>query len=229
MKQCEEICETARRPKIRKRVHAHCKSQLHQISQASRNFFNYHHSSIVRHSTAPSYPSIENSSVLSHGLFQCLVPLLVHLPLLFQHAKLLLLVLVDDLDLGDGLVLADAANAEVITAAADVEVITAAAGGWYACPLLLRRCLLAGDSFSLLLSFLLFSLLDTSSLSLRLGTLTSRSRRASDDAADVDLDDRSLLFSLTLRIGEGDSRRRLSGESAAGVAARGRRPGSSGR
>jgi hypothetical protein len=55
----------------------------------------------------------------------------VHLPLLFQHAKLLLLVLVDNLDLGDGLVLAAAANAEVITAAA-------AAGGKYACPLLCR-------------------------------------------------------------------------------------------
>jgi hypothetical protein len=52
----------------------------------------------------------------------------VHLPLLFQHEKLLLLVLVDDLDLGDGLALAAAANAEVITAAADAEVITAAAG-----------------------------------------------------------------------------------------------------
>ncbi|MFN9900577.1 MAG: hypothetical protein ACK55Z_17700, partial [bacterium] len=61
-----------------------------------------------------------------------------------------------------------------------------------------------------------------SSFPLRLGTLTSRSRRASDDAADVDLDDRSLLFSLTLRIGEGDSHRRLSGGSAVGAAAQGR-------
>jgi hypothetical protein len=65
--------------------------------------------------------------------------------------------------------------------------------------------------------------MDTSSLSLRLGTLTSRCSCASDDAADVDLDDGSFAlfsFSLSLRIGEGESRRRLSGESAAGVAAR---------
>jgi hypothetical protein len=53
----------------------------------------------------------------------------VHLPLLFQHAKLLLLLLVDDLDLGDGLVLAAAANVEVITAAANGDDITAAAAG----------------------------------------------------------------------------------------------------
>jgi hypothetical protein len=84
---------------------------------------------------------------------------------------------------------------------------------------------LAGDSSSFLftdLSTLLFSLLDLSSLSLLLDTLLSRGRLAVDDAADVDLDGGSLLLSLTLRIGDGDSRRRLSGESAAGVAARGR-------
>ena len=84
---------------------------------------------------------------------------------------------------------------------------------------------LAGDSFSLLftdLSILLFSLLDLSSLSLRLDTLLSRGRLAVDDAADVDLDGGSLFLSLTLQIGEGDSCRRLSSESAAGVAARGR-------
>jgi hypothetical protein len=84
---------------------------------------------------------------------------------------------------------------------------------------------LAGDSFSFLftdLSILLFSLLDLSSLSLGLDTLLSRGRLTVDDAADVDLDGGSLLLSLTLRIGDGDSPRRLSGESAAGVAARGR-------
>ncbi len=68
-------------------------------------------------------------SVFPHGLLQCLVPLPVHLPLLSQHAELLLLVLVDDLDLGEGLVLAAAADAEVVTAEADAEVITAAAAG----------------------------------------------------------------------------------------------------
>ncbi len=58
------------------------------------------------------------------------MPLPVHLPLLSQHAELLLLVLVDDLDLGDGLILAAAADAEVIIAADDdAEVITAAAAG----------------------------------------------------------------------------------------------------
>jgi hypothetical protein len=86
--------------------------------------------------------------------------------------------------------------------------------------------LLAGDSSLLFadLSILLLSLLDTSSLSLRLDTLLSRRHLAVDDAADVDLDggSLSLLLSLTLRIGEGDSCRHLSGESAAGVAARGR-------
>jgi hypothetical protein len=62
-------------------------------------------------------------------------------------------------------------------------------------------------------------------MSLRLGTLTSCCSCASDDAADVDLDGGSFAlfsFSLSLRTGEGESRRSLSSESAAGVAARDR-------
>jgi hypothetical protein len=70
----------------------------------------------------------------------------------------------------------------------------------------------------------------------QLDTLLLRRRRSVDDAADRDLDGGplllllafltgdgdSLLFSLTLRTGEGASCRRLSGGSVTGVAARGR-------
>jgi hypothetical protein len=88
---------------------------------------------------------------------------------------------------------------------------------------------LAGDSFSSLSR-------DPFSLLLQLDTLLLRRRPSVDDAADRDLDGGplllllalrtgdgdSLLFSLTLLTGDGDSCRRRSGDSAAGVAARGR-------
>ncbi len=92
-------------------------------------------------------------------------------------------------------------------------------------PLLCRRLPGWGLLLSLLftdLSILLFFLLDMSSMSLRLDTLLSCCRLAVDEAADVDLDGGSLLLSLTLQIGEGDSCCCLSGESAASVATRGR-------
>ncbi len=153
-------------------------------------------------------------SVFPHGLFQCLVSLLVCLLLLSTgscSSSSSLTILTSAMASSSLLLLRSSLLLLLLEDSTRALFIFAGA-------------FLAGDSFSLLftdLSFLLFSLLDTSSLSLRLGTLTSRCRCAADDAADVDLDDGSLLLSLTLRIGEGDSRRRLSGESAAGVAARG--------
>ncbi len=74
---------------------------------------------------------------------------------------------------------------------------------------------LAGDSFSFLFT-------DLSSLSPRLDTLLLRRRLSVDDTADRDLDGGPLLLLLALRTGDGDSRRRRSGDSAAGVASRGR-------
>jgi hypothetical protein len=85
----------------------------------------------------------------------------------------------------------------------------------------LAGALLTGDSSSLFstdLSFPPFSWVDTSSLSLRLGLLTSCCSCASAEAADVDLGDGSfaLFFSSPpLRIGKGESRLRLSDGSAA--------------
>ncbi len=161
-------------------------------------------------------------TVFPHGLLQCLVPFPVHFLLLFQHAELFLLVLVTILTSATAssslLLLMQRSSLQMLMLRSSLLLLledSVRALFFFA------GALLAGDSFSLLftdLSFLLFTLLDTSSLSLRLGTLTSRCRRASGDAADVDLDDRSLLLSLTLRIGDGDSRRRLYGESAASTA-----------